>query len=82
MIGEGYGDTLWSDSITPRSRSHILPQRVALTRGRLDPEVPVVRRPPSLNDRLDLNQSIPYGEPTQRFFTPRARVAVDVNCER
>ena len=63
----------------PRSRSHILPQRVALTRGRPDPEVAVVRRAPLVDDREDLDKLVLEGKPTRRLLTPRARVAVDVD---
>ena len=65
----------------PHSRRHILSQRVALTRGRPDLEVAVVRRAPLVDDRLDLDELVIDGEPPRGFFTPSARVAVDSSRE-
>ncbi len=63
----------------PRSRSHIVSQDVGVIRGRGDPEVPVVRRAPLVNDRKNLDELVPTGEATRRLVAPIARVAVNVN---
>ena len=64
----------------PPTRRHILSQRVSLIR-RPDPEVPVVRRTPLVNDRQDLDELVPAGEARRRLVAPSARVAVDGNRE-
>ncbi len=69
-------------SQSPYARPHVVPERVALTRGRPDPEVAVVRRAPLLDDLLDLDQSILKGEATWGLLAPRARVAIDGDGER
>ena len=65
----------------PRSRAHILSERVGLTRCRLDLEVAVVRRAPLVDNLVDLDELILEGEPTRCLLTPSARVAVDGNGE-
>ena len=64
----------------PPARSDILSQRAGLAH-RPDPEVPVVRRAPLLDDRQNLDELVPTGEAARRLVAPSARVAVDGNRE-
>ena len=63
----------------PGSRSHILSQRVDLTSARADLEVPVFRRAPPVDDRLDLDQPIPEPEAPRGLPVASTRVALDGN---
>ena len=62
----------------PPARSHILAQHVSLIR-RPDPEVPVIRRAPLVQNRQDLDALVPTGDAARRFLASMPRVAVDDN---
>ena len=67
----------------PRSRPHVLPQRAGLTRCRTNLEATVLRRPPSVDHRFDLDKLALKSEPPRGLLAavPTNRFCVlSVHC--